>query len=334
MFIDILIEIKQINKGLTMSDFTVSLQGMDRDFQPNGEYESIELGEKTPDELLDILKKVEKALPLDGKDDDDLCPPEIIVEKGDTQFVFDPWDDKLHFIGANSAEVSPMEAVAIVSGEKDAGEMAIRSREESGIKPACKPEIPPTDRVNVDWTDIDTSTGAPQVSETVYKSKAWRSAFIQMPIWGILSLGVGITLLFGPGGLGGPGWIFVGAAALLFGTWQLTKGKRFEELYVGFDWKTNTMWATRSSQKKVHYNEDANMVTDLVLDKTVFKTDTVLVPGEDAIAGGGKETTWKIMAHYAQPDHIPWLVPYCEFASKGEAKRVLAKLQALLAAQT
>jgi len=316
-----------------VTELTVSLQGMDKDFKPNGEYESIELGKKTPAELLDILRKVKKGIPLEGKPDEDLCPPEVFVEKGGTQFIFDPWDGKLHFAGADNAEVTCEEAVAIVTGEKDAGAMAINSRDESGVEPARKPELPPTDRVNVDWTDIDTGADSPHISEIVYKSKGWRSAYIQMPIWGILSLGLGIVLFFGPGGLGGPGWIFVGVAVLLLGIWHLIKGKRFEELNVGFDWKTNTMWALRSSRKKVLYNEDANMVTDLFLDKTVYKSDPVFVPGEDAVAAGGKETTWKIAANYAQPEHIPWPVPYCEFASKGEAKRVLAKLQSLLAAQ-
>lgn len=316
-----------------MSEFTVSLQGMDKNCKPNGEYESIEIGKKTPPELLDILRKVEKAIPLEGKPDEDLCPPEVFVEKGTTQYIFEPWDGKLHFVGADSTEVTPEEAVAIVTGEKDVGEMAIQGRDDSGLKPARKSEIPPTDRVNVDWTDIDTGTDAPQISEIVYKGKGWRSAYIQMPIWGILSFGLGITLFFGPGGLGGPGWIFIGVAALLLGIWCFIKGKRFEELKVGFDWKTNTMWATRSRKKKVLYNEDANMVTDLFLDKTVVKTDPVFVPGEDAVMSGGKETTWKIAANYIQPDHIPWPVPYCEFTSKREAKRVLSKLQALLAAQ-
>lgn len=316
-----------------MLEFTVSLQGMDKDCKPNGEYESIDLGTKTREELLEILRNAEQVIPLEAKADEDLCPPEVFVEKGSTQFIFDPWDGKLHFVGADCAVVTPEEAVAIVTGEKDAGEMAIKNRDESGVKPAHKPEIPPTDRVNVGWTDIDTGADSPQIREIVYKSKGWRSAFIQMPIWGILSFGLGITLFFGPGGLGGPGWIFIGVAAFLLGIWYLIKGKRFEELKVGFDWKTNTMWATRSSKKKVLYNEDANMVTDLFLDKTVYKSDPVFVPGEDAVVTGGKETTWKIAANYVQPDHIPWPVPYCEFTSKGEAKKVLAKLQPLLAAQ-
>lgn len=120
----------------------VTTQGVNLDLtNANGDYDSIERGEMSPDGLMDIIKKVLDLGEPDYSSGEDLCPPNILVESTAGDVGFHVSDGKL-FETNEEVEVSPFEAVMIATGEKSIGEVAQGKTASSSGTPAA-PQAPP-----------------------------------------------------------------------------------------------------------------------------------------------------------------------------------------------
>jgi len=119
----------------------VTTQGVDLDLtEADGDYDSIERGEVSPDALSDLLKKVLSLGEPDYSSGEDLCPPAILVESaaGDVGFHV---SDGVLYATSEEAEVTPFEAVMIATGEKSASQVA-SSKPAAAVTPA--PQAPPS----------------------------------------------------------------------------------------------------------------------------------------------------------------------------------------------
>jgi len=101
----------------------VTTQGVDLDLtEANGDYDSIERGEMSPDALADLIKKVLSLGEPNYSSGEDLCPPNVLVESaaGDVGFHV---NDGVLYETNEEAQVTPFEAVMIATGEKSVSQI-------------------------------------------------------------------------------------------------------------------------------------------------------------------------------------------------------------------
>jgi hypothetical protein len=243
----------------------VSTQGINNEFtSANGSYDELSRGEKDNFELYELFQKCTSLQFPEIKEDEDFCYPNILVTTADGSTISFSVEDKKIILSETGTALSPKDAVKFAFGELKINkrEKLKESRDNLGKVPALKPEIPPTDRDNVQLHSIDTSYSSPQITLKVWKSSGWKEFAHYFPITvGIFLLFIGLIVL----GEGREGEAEVAPLLMFFGLliflliFPLRKlGKH--EFKLGFDWKTNTLWCWRSNKGIVGFECDANMI--------------------------------------------------------------------------
>lgn len=110
----------------------VETQGIDKaEFKANGQYDTVEWGEMTADELLTFLQRVASLTELDYSGEEDYCAPNVLVENPEIGLTgenlsFTLSDGELLFVDVSNdlqCTVTASEAVALATGEKSGAEL-------------------------------------------------------------------------------------------------------------------------------------------------------------------------------------------------------------------
>jgi len=101
-----------------MEKLSVSTQGISQDLSlANGDYDSIERGSMSREQLVSFLQEIMKIAEPDYDSGEDLCPPSVYIEQGDRSVGLFLNEGALCEI-ETTASVTPFEAVMIATGEK------------------------------------------------------------------------------------------------------------------------------------------------------------------------------------------------------------------------
>ena len=121
-----------------MSQLRVNTQGISMDMlTANGDYDTIDRGVMTPEQLVEMLKKVQSLKEPDYDSGDDLCPPGVYIEGP-------AGDVGIYLMGGGLFEVetetpvTPFQGAMIAAGEKNIDEIS-----ESGPGPQASRQPPP-----------------------------------------------------------------------------------------------------------------------------------------------------------------------------------------------
>lgn len=297
----------------------VSLQGIAADLsKPTGEYEAIEMGGKSAEELLQIFNKTKRfTKPVEGPKDD-FCPPAVFTGEG-LGFMMDSGSI---FHLDSGVDVSPEDAVNLAfnqPGALDKLNKAAAVQAEAAKKPVRKPELAPTDP-NLSASSINTGDSSPQVSHVVYKSKKKRDLRMITIVLAWFLFIFGLPLLNGPGVVM---WIIAFVGFFLHWSW----GKKFRETFkLGFDWNTNTMWWIRGDGP-LHYITDANHISAIGL-RVASVENTYDEEGMEA----GTVTTY-LLTYSKEGGESLEPMKDTVFATPREGRTVLAKVKNLYESQ-
>jgi hypothetical protein len=237
--------------GIT-AGITVRLQGADAALRANGSYDEVSLGTVTPPRFLEILQQLLPQTPPAG---DDVSPINVIARGpgGESSFMIDGG----RITGASGGrEYTPQDAVRKMLGQPTQAKVILPK----GWRPVRHPELPPTDRDEADPTKVSTS-GQPQASVRI-----WVGDFAQY-LYYMSWVGLGMTALVLLGSFGPfqpkP---FIGAlvaGGLLFWGNRAARRSGYQEMRMGADWGTNTLWVHVDG--RTHLTPDASCVQDFQL---------------------------------------------------------------------
>ncbi|MPM15276.1 hypothetical protein SDC9_61644 [bioreactor metagenome] len=198
-----------------------------------------------------------------------------------------------------------------------------------GLVPVRMKHVPPTDRKIVEAATIDVS-GGPQLYDRVIKSQSAKAGYSVPIVFAI----VAATLCAGGFAVNEPGLAWGSLAAALFLLFLgivLASGRR-KAFRLGFDWKTNTIWAMLDG-KKPSYLGNASCITGLSINKNTTVTSRVANIGSSTnrvyTTVNDKKHSWQLVVSKSNNTHIPLFA----FYSAKDAYRVLQKAEALLAQQ-
>ncbi len=311
----------------------VKARGISRDLKrANGASDLIEVGSMDKERLIELFKKLQNIEPFhDSKQNS--CNPDLIVKGPAGQFVFRFPGKKIYNIETD-ADVTPFEAAMMCVGLQDSAEIAKRAIYLKGLTPLRRPEADPTesslqpDRINV-------SSKMPHIKQSVYKSNGWRVLFYANFFTGacfiipagtlMLSAGAGKAALFGLAA------IVAGVFTVLFSILIKVTGQ--EAFRLGFDWDTNTMWIDRESCDRVHFEANANMISDITLCPLDMDEENLYVPGEGIYNKKGRQGKWGMKVARNDSPEPTWLVGSW-MISHSQADKALKKTLFLLQSQT
>ncbi len=198
-----------------------------------------------------------------------------------------------------------------------------------GLTPVRKKNVPPTDRAHVEGATIDTGTAAPQFTMRIWRSREWNAAPATAFMFGLLALAFAVAgykldeqeLMY----------VSAAAAAFLFWLFMFVRARAHVTLRVGFDWKTNTVWATHEKRRVPSWLGNANCITGFSVQTTDWWHLRYVPPpvGGPLHLLPARERTWHLFVHKTNDTAIPLY----SFVKKKEANEALKNAQALLAAQ-
>jgi hypothetical protein len=196
----------------------------------------------------------------------------------------------------------------------------------AGLTPVRRHDVPPTNRIKTDASTINVKDSA-QVRGVLLKSKTAKSAHTVPLLFGILAL------IFVFGGFAadesGLGIISLIVAILLFIIAVSVKRNSRKPFRLGFDWKTNTIWAGFEG-KKVSWIGNANCITRLYLDEHVSTSIRYQNVGNSSfrtkVPVRHTTRTWALMVEKTDNSKIPLV----ELYSKKDAETVLSAATGLL----
>jgi len=163
----------------------VTTQGVNLDLtEANGDYDSIERGEMSPDALADLIKKVLSSGEPDYSSGEDLCPPNVLVESAAGDVGFHVSDGALYETN-EEVQVTPFEAVMIATGEKSVSQIA------SG-KPASSAAPTPQSAVS---TPASSAPAAPVKRNPFVAFIRWIVAFVVAATIFVVGLAGGFGLI-------------------------------------------------------------------------------------------------------------------------------------------
>ncbi|PKP01942.1 MAG: hypothetical protein CVU11_13525 [Bacteroidetes bacterium HGW-Bacteroidetes-6] len=198
-----------------------------------------------------------------------------------------------------------------------------------GLHPVRMKHLPPTDRAKVEAATIDTR-GQHQISARVIKSQTAKGAY-SVPIVFALLAG---TLAAGGFAVQekGLGAISLAVAAFLIFLAIVMGSNRRKNFRLGFDWKTNTIWAMLEG-KKPSYLGNASCITALNIEKTVINNRRIANVGTTSnrmyTTVNDKKKIWQLIVNKTDGSSIPLFT----FYSASDAAHVHQKAVGLLQAQ-
>ncbi|MBT3880392.1 MAG: hypothetical protein HOI47_04505 [Candidatus Scalindua sp.] len=176
---------------------TVSTQGINESLtDSNGDFDTVERGEMTPDEFVDFIRKASQLkIPESIGDSEEYCPPHIITNNstGIVSFLMD--GGKIECLEVEDY-VTPFEACMLANGEKNPEVMKLEKSGGTKLK------------------STDNSQANSQLTENIVIKRGGKFKRF---------LGYVLSLIFISGG------IIIGVAGIRFG---LKNGKN-EDLYIG-----------------------------------------------------------------------------------------------------
>lgn len=310
--------------------YRILIQGMTADMSvANGDYDSaFEYQVNTPDELLDVLRRVAPLQEPPAPPDADICPPNLVVDLGEEMYTFMPVGGNLYCNNTNGY-VTPEQALQVVTTPGVAAMARQAVQQQSGVTPARMAHIPPTDRENFAWEALDMGPHQPQVHFPIQTAHDSKSDIWVWGIVGVILLGLGIFMLI-TGAV--PGLIIVAAGAGCLWFSRRAAGKAIIIARVGFDWNWNALWFHRPDEEVPGYLLDANLVTDVIFEMGKETEDVVFVPGENMVAGGGTYKYWNL--RFPATDGNEKLLDYrLRFFKKADMEYAVQAIRGLLASQ-
>ena len=144
--------------------YGIMVQGMTPDMSyANGDYDSsYEYQVNTPEELLDVLRRVQPLQEPPHPPEVDMCPPNLVVTQGAEQFTFMPDGGQLFCTNANGF-VTPEQGVQLITTPGASAAVRQAVQQQSGVVPVRMAHIPPTDHENFYRDALDTGPHQPQV---------------------------------------------------------------------------------------------------------------------------------------------------------------------------
>lgn len=304
--------------------FAVQIQGADPDCsRATGDFDTIDLGEMGSRGLRALMKSFAAMVVPEPDPAIETCPPNMIVECGRKLITFTRDGDDI-FCAEVDDNVSLEDAVKLAIGKMSVEDRAPETEYASGQSPVRDTNLKPTP-ANLDTSRINTGPASPQISHAVWKGYGWIVGFSFLLMWafiGLLILGIGLEEPMDmEAALGG------GAGLALFG-WlsMLVRKKGHENLRLGIDSKTNTLWTVQLG--KLRYLPNTNCIERLELEKIVGDANLFLVPtgGDGMSVAPSRDETWYITAYYSdgKTNHLD-----VAFVKKGDAKGVFKKSSVL-----
>jgi hypothetical protein len=331
---------------------SVSLQGISADLKTeNGSYDPVELGRKTIydfGELLHILTMIRPLPPQPPSAD--ICPASLVVTAGEDLHAFSIQSGSIIYSNDNRV-VSVDEAMVIVGGQaaaaravapqttKDYDGTVYHSsalwgsdhKDIRGLRPVRKPQIPPTDRVNSDASAIRFDK-TPHFCEKVVKSHISTGIYKAPLIFSI------VTIVLAFGGFAVAEFLLAGICVILtiglFLLAALIKSKARDDLYLGFDWSQNIVYAKPKLQRNPSYLGNANCITGFSVSKTRIESSRIqnIGTGTNPMITRVKDDydVWDIMTAKTDGSSVSLVTLYTE----DDAIRVCQKANWLLSSQT
>jgi len=238
----------------------------------------------TPEELLDVLRRVAPLQEPPHPPEVDMCPPNLVVDLGAEQFTFMPSDGHLYCTNANGY-VTPEQGLQLITTPGASGTVRQAVQQQSGVAPARMAHIPPTDRENFYHDALDMGPHQPQVHFPMQRAHDSKSDIVVWGIVGVVLIGLGIVMMVD--GAVVPGLVILAFGALSAYASKRSAAKATMLARVGFDWNWNALWSVVGDSQVPGYLLDANLLVDVVAIQDKEREDAVFVPGEAIVAGGG-----------------------------------------------
>ena len=311
--------------------YRIMVQGMTPDMSyANGDFDSsYEYQVNTPEELLDVLRRVAPLQEPPHPPEVEMCPPNLVVDVGEQQFTFMPDQGQLYCTNANGF-VTPEQGVQLVTTPGAAAMARQAVQQQSGVRPARMAHIPPTDHENFMVDYLDTGPHQPQVHFPMQRAHDSRSDIIVWGVVGVILLGFSVVMIATGAGVPGP---IIGAFGALSAYAAKRSAARANMITrVGFDWNWNAMWSVVDGDPRPSYLLDANLLVDVVALHEKEREDVVFVPTEVMVAGGG---TYKVMKlRFRDTAGELNILDYkLEFYKKDQLEYAMNAIRGLLASQ-
>ena len=243
--------------------YRIMIQGMTADMgQANGDYDSsFEYQVNTPEELLDVIRRVAPLQMPPHPPDADVCPPNLVVTLADgEQFWFMPDGGLLHCENAGG-NVTPEQALQLITTPGGAAMARQAVQRQSGEQPARMAHIPPTDEVNFSWSLIDTGPHQPQVHFHLKQSHDADTNKVVLWITAVVLMAIGAAMT---ASVGGPGLVIVGVGLVCVWGARRAAANRTHLARVGFDWNWNAMWSLVGKETHTSHLTNANRIVDVI----------------------------------------------------------------------
>lgn len=253
---------------------SISIQGVNKQMSSSdGNYETLLLGDFTQKKAEEMLGRICNIRIYPQHLSGSVCPPNVIITYGEMVNTFTIKDKKLVYTETEKV-CTPLEALQIGKGEVQIDKMAAlkQERERIGVIPVRKKHLPPTDVRALKVESIDISQDVPQFSLKVWKSHSWFELSRIVPwILAAFFLLIGLIIAANPRDSHYAPIPIVLSVAMLFLRFPTEWwGKTI--LRMGIDWKTNTVWMKKGSQKTT-YVPDANLI--LGFQASIFRSSKI-----------------------------------------------------------
>ncbi len=203
------------------------------------------------------------------------------------------------------------------------------NRDMQGLYPVRMKHIAPTDRKTIESAVIDVVSG-PMIHHRVIKSQTAKGAYSVPIVFSLLAA----TLSAGGFAVKEPGlaWGSMAAAVFLFFLGIMMASNRRKNFRLGFDWKTNTIWALLEGRKP-SYLGNASCITALSVNKSTTVSSRYANIGSSSnriyTRVNDKKNVWHLMVAKSDGSNIPLFA----FYSANDASKVLQQSLALLSLQ-
>jgi hypothetical protein len=311
--------------------YRILVQGMTPDMSyANGDYDSsYEYQVNTPEELLDVLRRVQPLQVPAHPPEVDMCPPNLVVDLGAEQFTFMPDQGHLFCTNANGF-VTPEQGLQLITTPGTSAVVRQAVQQQSGVAPARMAHIPPTDRENFYHDHLDMGPHQPQVHFPLQRDHDSKSDIVVWGIVGVVLMGLGVVMM--GSGAAVPGLVVCAFGALSGYASRRSAARLNIVARVGLDWNGNAMWSVVDGSEVPGYLLDANLLVDVVAIQGKDREDMVFVPGEATVAGGGTHKFWDLRFTDVQGQHLI-LDLGLRFYRKDQLEYAMNAIRGLLASQ-
>jgi len=307
-----------------MPPATVHIQGITADLSAaNGDYDTITYGLNTAQEVSDFFSRIRH---LEVPPGDDICPPSVVLEAGERSLQFVMGGGHV-YCEQTGTYIEPSQIPDLVADPQMASSIRQQVQQQSGVQPLRMHHVQPTDP-ELDTSGVDVGPSSPQLRFLIRRGATSHLTPYVVAIPGLMMVAVGVWVMLNDPV---PGLVFAGLSAVPVALFPWLKGRTQKSVRIGFDWKTNTVWTVDELDGRVQFQENANLISDFVMEKQSVETDNQAYVFDDAISAGGTETYWYLRAN--RVDHTWDSFYFMEFYSKKERDEVLRGMTMLLGRQ-